>query len=162
MQDLVCSSSNAQQVIVTINNVQYTCSQLPLTLSFKSGARVSYSFTNVVPGPTGTRYIWNSTTGLGATTRSGNVTVVANGTITANYSTQYYLTMAVSPSSAGSVSATPPGNNSWYYTGSPVTISETPNSGYFFKNWIGIGTVSYTGTSSTASITMDSPITEQA
>jgi len=47
---------------------------------------------------------------------------------------QYYLTTAVSPSAGGYIS---PGSG-WYNSGSYVTISATPASGYQFSGWTGV------------------------
>lgn len=87
---------------------------------------------------------------------SGSVTLTSNTTEDISYTQQYYLTMYSSNSTMGSVS---PSSN-WYNAGSSVSISATANSGYVFKSWSGSGSVDYSGTSSTATITMDSPITE--
>jgi hypothetical protein len=76
----------------------------------------------------------------------------------ATYGAQYYLTMEANPSSEGSVS---PGSG-WYNSGAPVTISETPASGYTFAGWAGTGSGSYSGTTGSTSITMNAPITETA
>ena len=71
---------------------------------------------------------------------------------------EYYLMMQASPSSEGSVS---PGSG-WYDSGAPVTISETPASGYSFTGWLGAGPGSYSGSSSTTTITMNGAVTEMA
>ena len=50
----------------------------------------------------------------------------------------------------------------WKNSGTTVSISATPASGYSFSNWTGTGTGSYSGTNNPASITMGGPITENA
>jgi hypothetical protein len=71
---------------------------------------------------------------------------------------QYYLTMSVSPSSGGTVS---PGSE-WVNSGSSVTISESPASNYVFNDWTCSGTGCYSGTATSASITMNNNISETA
>ena len=50
----------------------------------------------------------------------------------------------------------------WRGSGTAVSISATPTSGYSFTNWSGSGIGSYSGTNNPASITMSGPITETA
>jgi len=71
---------------------------------------------------------------------------------------QYYLTMKVSSSTAGSV--TP--SSGWQNAGVTVTIKATAKTGHTFKSWTGSGTGSYTGISATHTITMNAAITETA
>jgi len=69
---------------------------------------------------------------------------------------QYYLTMQAN--GPGSVSP----NNGWYNAGQTVTITATPNPGHTFKSWTGTGKGHYKGTSSPATVTMNSAIMETA
>ena len=50
----------------------------------------------------------------------------------------------------------------WRGSGTSVSITATPASGYSFTNWTGSGTGSFSGTNNPASITMNAPITENA
>jgi len=50
----------------------------------------------------------------------------------------------------------------WRGSGTTVSITATPASGYSFSNWTGSGTGSFSGTTNPASITMKGPITEAA
>ncbi len=51
------------------------------------------------------------------------------GTWTVPAGQQYYLTTAVNPSGGGTISPV----SGWYNSGSPVTITATPYSGYQFS-----------------------------
>jgi hypothetical protein len=82
------------------------------------------------------------TTSLGSTTSTGSAI--------------YSLTMT--PGSGGTVS--PSSGN--YLTGNTVTITATPNTGFAFTGWTGVGTGSYTGMSNPANIVMNSNIIETA
>jgi hypothetical protein len=79
-------------------------------------------------------------------------------TLVFSFYRQFYLTMQVSSSAAGSVA---PGSG-WYNVGQTVTINPTAKTGHGFQSWTGTGTGSYTGTSVSATITMNSAITETA
>ncbi|MGC9146062.1 MAG: InlB B-repeat-containing protein [Nitrososphaeria archaeon] len=149
--------SSAQGTVLTVNGTSYTYSQLPVTITVVSGQTLTYSWASPVSGGNGIRFIWISTSGLD-TAQSGSFKVTQSGYVTGNYQKQYYLNMSVSPSGAGTVS---PGSG-WYSAGSTVQISESPNPGYAFVGWTGNGTGSYTGPSTSATITMNSPITEVA
>ncbi len=70
----------------------------------------------------------------------------------------YSLSMSVSPSGGGTV--TPLGGS--YSMGTVVPIYATPSINYAFSSWNGVGTGSYTGSASSASVTMNSAITETA
>jgi uncharacterized repeat protein (TIGR02543 family) len=66
---------------------------------------------------------------------------------------QYYLTTAVSPSGAGSISPA----SGWYNSGSYVTITASPASGYQFSGWTGVdssnGTTGYVTMNGNRSVT---------
>jgi|GEM_PF-3833504 len=95
---------------------------------------------------------------------NASATVTYNGVIneTANYKSTTASTVSlitsVSPYNGGGVS---PRSGAYDY-GANVAISETPSAGYTFTDWVGIGTGSYTGTNSTAHITINNPIIETA
>ena len=73
-----------------------------------------------------------------------------------DFFTQYYLTM---DADTGGI-VTPSSN--WYYEADEVSIGAWPTSGFYFTDWIGNGSGSYTGTNTSAVITMDEPITQTA
>jgi hypothetical protein len=96
--------------------------------------------------------VWSNWTGGGAI--SHTVAPTTNKIYTANFNTQYFLTMAhgtggtVTPASA------------WKPSGTVVSIRATPGNGFSFTDWTGSGTGSYSGPNNPASITMNGPITE--
>ena len=151
----ICSTS---QSIVEINNVNYTCSQLPKTLIVSPGKSISYSYYTPVYTSYPVRFVYSSVSGCGVYNQSGTITASSNCTVTGYYTTQYLLSMTTSPSGAGTVS---PGTE-WLNPGASVTISETPNSGYRFNYWVGKGSGSYSGNSPSATITLNGPIVETA
>ena len=114
-----------------------------------------------VPGATGVQYVFTGWSGdaTGTTSPSNAITMNAPKTATANWKTQYQLTMKVSPSGAGTTS--PSAGTTWRDAGT-VSISATAFSGYAFSSWTGIGTGKYTGPTNLSTITMGGPITETA
>src|SRR5947207_14078560 len=91
---------------------------------------------------------------------SHTVAPTTNTTYTANFRTQYYLTMT--HGTGGTVSPA----SGWRNAGATVSISATPTNNtqvsYSFSGWTGSGTGSYSGTNNTASFTMTGQITETA
>ncbi len=167
----VCSAVSSSQTIVYINNIAYTCPELANKLVFKQCAKIPYSFTTIVPGAqTGVRFVFVSVSGLGAIGSNGTIITCSNGTVSPVYQTQYYLTMSANPSNGGTVSP----SSAWYNAYSTVSISASPNSGYEFVNWTGynltpygaqqgyVPSGAYSGTSESASVTMNNPIDEVA
>ena len=113
----------------------------------------------------GTRYRCTGWTGTGSVPATGTdttvtFTITAPSTLTWTWIAQYYLTMSTN---YGTVS---PGSG-WHDSGSVVGISATAPSTvdgerYVWLGWTGTGTISYTGMDNSASITMNSPITQTA
>jgi len=137
--------------IITIDGIGYTCPQLSSqTFTWASNTVHSCDINNPV--------IVNSLIRGQCSIVSGGTgsvcTAGSNTTITINCTSQYYLTMAAN--TGGSVLPT----NNWYNSNTVVPISQSANSGFQFNGWTGTGTVSYTGASSSASVTMDSPVSE--
>jgi len=144
----VSSMTGTTQTVLSVDGAQYTYTNLPVTFAYSQNSKHSYAFYSPIPqGSAGNaRYVYNSIIGCSLTNQSGSFVAVSNCTVTATYMLQYYLSMVVNPSGAGST--TPPvGGNNWYYTGYSIGISATPASMWFFKNWTGSGTGSYTGNS---------------
>ena len=77
-------------------------------------------------------------------------------TYTANFNTQYFLTM--SHGTGGTVTPA----SAWKNSGAKISITATPSTGNNFNSWAGTGTGSFSGTTNPASITMNGPITETA
>ena len=74
----------------------------------------------------------------GAATASHSVILPATSTTyTANLTPQFYVTDYVNESCAGSINVTPPSPtfDGFYPTGTALTFTETPNSGWLFTGW---------------------------
>jgi hypothetical protein len=135
----------------SVDGTTYTSTQ---TFTWESGASHTIATTSPQNGNTGVRYVWTNWTGGGAI--SHTVAPTTNKTYTATFRTQYYLTM-----NRGTGGTVRPASG-WRNSGSAVSISAIPATGYSFSNWSGSGNGSYSGTNNPASITMGGPITETA
>ncbi len=138
---------------ITVDGTNYTS---PQTFSnWTSGSSHTIGTSNTQSGGTGTQYVWSNWSDGGSI--SHTITAPSNSTTyTANFTTQYYLTMT----SASNCIVSP--QSGWYNSGSSISINATPNTGYSFSGWSGTGSISYTGSSSSATVTMNGPITETA
>lgn len=87
---------------------------------------------------------------------SHNIVATQSTTITAFFTTQYYLTS----NSSGSGSVSP--LSGWYNSGTQVTLQAAAAAGYQFRDWSGSGAGSYSGGANPAVITLNGPITETA
>jgi hypothetical protein len=117
-----------------------------------SGSSHTIATTSPQSGGSGVQYVWKKWSDNGAI--SHVVAPTTNKTYTAQFQTQYFLTM-----SAGAGGTVTPAS-SWRNAGSNVTIKARPNSGFSFAGWVGSGTGSYTGPNNPVSIMMNGPITE--
>ncbi len=112
----------------------------------------SYSYSIIISyNGTGAKYI--PATSSGAVTVDGH-----NIEINVSFRVQYYLNINIDPWNGGTVS---PGSF-WYNASTVVEISAMANNISIFEEWLGTGTGSYTGKSSTVNITMNGPVTEIA
>ncbi|HKB64826.1 MAG TPA: glycoside hydrolase domain-containing protein, partial [Pyrinomonadaceae bacterium] len=135
----------------TVDGTNYSSAQ---TFSWSSGSSHTIGTTSTQSGATGTQYTWSNWSDGGAISHSASPS--SNTTYTANFTTQYFLTM-----NAGAGGSVSPSSN-WFNSGQSVSISASPNSGFSFNGWTGSGSGSFTGSSNPASATMNGPITETA
>jgi hypothetical protein len=133
---------------------------------YSAGADAFATLTSdTVSGSSGVQYVFTGWSGdaSGISLTSDPITMNGPSTATADWKTQYYLTMSTN---YGTVS---PGDG-WHDAGSTVNIEATPpplvypadKERYVWNGWTGSGTISYTGTNNPAGITMNGPITEAA
>ncbi|MBI4547791.1 MAG: putative Ig domain-containing protein, partial [Ignavibacteriae bacterium] len=143
--------TNPSGKTIIVDNIVYTS---PVTFTWLAGTTHTIETDSLQNVSTGTRHTWTSWSDGG--TRKHTVSPLVNTTYTANFKTQFFLTMTAN--AGGTVS--PP--SSWYDSAQAVTISATPSSGYSFDGWSGTGSGSYTGFANPRTITMNGPITEIA
>ena len=135
----------------TVDGHTYSAAQ---TFSWTRGSSHTIATTSPQSGGTGVQYVWSKWSDRGAISHS--VAPTSNTTYTANFTTQYYLTMK-----AGTGGTVEP-SSGWRNSGLTPYIVASPATGYSFSMWSGSGTGSYSGTNKNAQITMNGPITETA
>ncbi len=124
----------------------------PQTLNLTQGTQ-TIAVATTQAGAAGTQYVFGTWSDGGAASHTIMVTSSA-ATYTASFTTQYQLTMAMSPTGSGTVT---PASGGFYAAGTPVAISATPGSGYAFENWTGSGVASASSASTT--VTLSAPTT---
>ena len=140
----VTTNPSGKQVVV--DSITYTA---PQTFSWAAGSSHTLSVSSPQSETTGTRYAFSSWSDGGA--QSHTITAPSSSTTyTVNFTTQYSLTTAASPSGGGTV--TPSGTN-WYSSGQSVSVSATASSGYNFTGWSG----DLSGSTNPTSVTMSGP-----
>jgi Divergent InlB B-repeat domain len=135
---------------VTVNGVVASSSSPTITVNETNGA---YTFTVLSPisGGAGAQYV--------ATPSSGTYSVAsAPVSVAITYTIQFELTTTVAPAGAGSVYP----SGGWFNESASVNLSALAGAGHAFADWVGSGAGSYSGTSNPATVTMSSPLTEQA
>ena len=111
----VTVQTNPAGLSFTVDGTPYTSAQ---TFSWVPGSSHTIATTSPQNGATGVRYVWSSWTGGGAI--SHTVAPTTNKIYTANFNTQYFLTMA--HGTGGTVSPA----SGWKNSGAAVSISATP------------------------------------
>ncbi len=135
----------------TVDNTSYSTPQI---FSWISGSQHTIATTSP-QGSGGTRYVFNNWSDGGAISHS--VAPTGAVTYTANFDTQYQLTLSASPSAGGTVT---PSSPTYYAANSVQSIAATANSNYVFSNWTG-GTVANANSSSTT-VQMNGPVSLMA
>ena len=134
--------------VVTIDDIDYTQSQLPISFWWDEGSSHTFSFQSpLVVTANSKQYVWTGTTGL-STLQSETITVIASGEITASYKTQYYLEVA-------SAYDSPTPTSGWFDVGTEVTSFVTSpwpgpdRTRYVCTGWTGTGSTPVSGTENT-------------
>jgi hypothetical protein len=121
--------------VVTIDGIRYNVTSLPISFWWDDGSLHTFIFASPLSVNAGKQYVWTNTTGL-STSQADMITASSSGSVTGNYRTQYYLTLATNPSGVD------PDGAGWYDAGTSATISAdafvdiTPGSSrYRFNGW---------------------------
>lgn len=161
------NDSSTFTFIFVTSNIPVTVQTSPLGLAFSvdgtnysSAQNLSWLYntshtiatTSPQSGGTNIQYVWSSWNDGGAISHSA--TASTNFTYTANFATQYFLTM-----NAGAGGAVSP-ISGWYNSNAVVNISATASNGFAFSVWTGAGSGSYSGTNNPTLVTFNGPITE--
>ena len=130
-------SSDFTGTVVTIDGSDYGVTDLNASFWWDSGSNHTFAYASpLVVNVNAKQYLWTSTSGL-STLQSGTLIATTSGSLTGNYKTQYYLTLATNPPGI----ATPTGAG-WYDAGSNATTSTSAyvdispgQSRYRFNGW---------------------------
>jgi len=125
----------------------------PQTLYWTPGANCTVTFLSPHTTQIGTRYTFGGwVDGPVDNPRIFTVPPLTT-TYTANFSTQYFVTVTANPAKGGTVSG-----GGWYASGASATLTATPAAGYRLVNWTG----SITATAASVTTTVNSPLSMQA
>jgi len=145
------AESASDIAVLTIDGKSYLPKELPASFDWLSGTTHRFDIPLQLSTGEGTRLVFTS---WRDGDESSSRDVSSGGEYTANYKTQYKLTVE-------SPYRNPKGNG-WYDSGSKATISTDTNDGkiiqHVFTGWSG----DFTGQEATAMVTMDKPKTIKA
>jgi len=137
--------------ILNIDGKTYSSGELPVSFIWAPGSSHDFESVSSVSGGSGIQHVFSS---WDDGNTSASRAISEGGVYTANYKTQYYLTVE---SAYGQ-----PEGDGWYDSGSTATISVTSPEGTIirqvFTGWSG----DLSDTTATASVTMDGPKTVTA
>jgi hypothetical protein len=123
--------------VLKVDGVDYNVTDLPKEFTWTTCTYHDFEFYSPLFVSANKRYVWASTSGL-STEQSGTIHVAGDGSVTANYKTQYYLAVYSdygTPSGAG-----------WYdectyaYAGLDTGIVEEDGTRHLFVKWAGDAT----------------------
>jgi len=121
-----------------------------VTLSLVFGSSHTISVATLQSGTPGTQYVFDNWSDGGGNSH----TIIVSGspaTYTATFTTQYQLTLAVTPPGSGTVT---PASGGFYNSGTSVALTAVANAGYVFNAWTGAANPPG---SATATISMSEP-----
>jgi hypothetical protein len=109
-----------------------------------------YSYPAILSGSdSNERWVSNSTSG----------TILSEDHVLARYQNQYFVTIdPLNNASGGTISP----SSGWYNAMLEASLSASSDPGWKFVGWLGSGESSYTGNKSLATITVTSPVKEEA
>jgi uncharacterized repeat protein (TIGR02543 family) len=146
--------SSGVSLTVTGNGCQPGTYNSSTTFNTSPGTVCQLNVTSQYPSGTGTQDVLSSWSD-GSTNANRTFTVPPINTIlTAQYKTQYLLTVAASPAGSGTVSG-----GGYYDYNSSVPVTAAANAGYVFTNWTGPVTAP---TNASTTVTMSGPQTVTA
>lgn len=144
----VILNTQPEGLSVSVDGTKYST---PSSFNWEHNSVHSIAVDTLKSGGANTRYAfkkWNDNK-----PRQHNVTIISDSVFTAQYTTQYYLTTAVTPENSGTVIPAAPG--AWIDKDSTVQVQAIANNqaGYAFSGWVG----ALTGNVNPASLLMDAP-----
>lgn len=161
-KSFVSVNTNKPNLLFSVDGSSYGASQL-FTWDLNSNHNLSTASPQVFST---TRYVFQNWSNNGSTDTAQTVNININtSNYSANFKTQYKLTANTNP---GGLAVTVPTGNQFWDENSNVTLSVSPTQvqyngkTYYFQRWLGGGTNSYTGTSSSTTLNMTNAINQIA
>ncbi|HLJ46478.1 MAG TPA: BACON domain-containing carbohydrate-binding protein [Bryobacteraceae bacterium] len=161
---------HSAEIMISVTAVTIQTNPAGLSFSVDNGPAQTATAVHLLPGThnvtvtatqagaAGTQYVFTGWSD-NVQTASRSISVGStSSTFTANFQTQYQLTTAVSPQGAGSIA---PASGIFFPGGTAVPIVATANTGFFFNNWTGGGSIADANSASTT-ITLSAPTTVTA
>jgi hypothetical protein len=130
----VTITTNPTGLSITVDGVGYTA---PQTFPWTAGSNHTIATSTPQAGSRPTnRYVFNNWSDGG--TLSHTVTTPSNAvTYTANFKTQYQLTLSSVPAAGGTININPSSPDGFYDSGTNLTLTAVANPGYSFRFWVG-------------------------
>ncbi len=142
-------ATNPSGLAITVDGQSFTA---PKTFNWAPGSGHAIAVATPQNGPAGTHYVWSNWSDAGAISHS--ITTASSATTyTANFNTQFLLTLAAAPSGGGTLTANPTSSDGYYASGAPVQVTAAANSGFQFANFSG----DLSGSTNPQSVTMTVP-----
>jgi Divergent InlB B-repeat domain len=140
---------------VTFDGSSYSGSP-PFVLPSVTAGDYSFSAATLMANATaGVEYVPTGTSSTFGSGPGGTWNITENGTLTVAYAVDYMLNVFAGPSGTASALGA-----SWQLAGSTFLLTASPSTGYALVGWVGVGTGSVTGNSTSISVVMGGPISE--
>jgi uncharacterized repeat protein (TIGR02543 family) len=137
----------------SIGGVGYTTTQTP---ALTVGTPYALLTTTPQAGATGVQYVFSGWSDGTLTTADTLTPTLSTTSDTAEFTTQYFLTVSAGTGGTIAVTTAP---NAFYNAGTAQTIAATPSAGYYFTGWTGANSPSdiASATSASTTVTMNGP-----
>ena len=143
----VTVQTNPAGLQITVDGTTFTA---PQDFTWTTGS--SHTIATTSPqGSGGTQNVFANWSDGGAISHIVAPTVPT--TFTANFTTEFLLTLGVSPSGGGTIGTNPTSGDGFYNSGTSVQLSAFPSAGFAFNTWSGDAT----GSTNPISVVMNSP-----
>jgi hypothetical protein len=144
----VTVQTNPVGLSFSVDGTTYTTAQ---QFNWTPGSPHTIATTTPQAGGTGTQFAWTGWSDSGALSHS--VSPASATTYTANFNTQYLLSLSVNPVGSGTILANPASASGYYDSGAAVQLTGAPNVGGAFLNFGG----DLSGSTNPQTITMSAP-----
>ena len=125
---------NGEEVILIVDDEEFTVGDLPQTFLWKPVSMHSFCWVQAVPtGQEGMRWAWHHSEGL-KTSRRETAYFSSSGNITAFFRIEYLVSVTVSPPEGGR--ADPFIGERWIFENETIELSAVPSLGYHFQEWL--------------------------